>query len=91
VLGDRVPDRPAFRGGDVPADRRSDHELEREGLVEGKRGMGTFVSRSLAMPQDAADGPLREELVDWVRRAKAGGLGREDVEALVKAALDDQY
>jgi GntR family transcriptional regulator len=67
------------------------HELEREGLVEGKRGMGTFVSRSLAMPRDAADGPLREELVDWVRRVKAGGLGREDVEALVKAALDDHY
>ena len=66
-------------------------ELEREGLVEGKRGMGTFVSRSLAMPQDAADGPLRDELVGWVRRAKQGGLAREDVEALVKATLDDHY
>jgi GntR family transcriptional regulator len=66
-------------------------ELEREGLVEGKRGLGTFVSRSLAMPETAAEGPLRDELVDWVRRAKNTGLGREDVEALVKATLDDNY
>lgn len=66
-------------------------ELEREGLVEGRRGMGTFVSRSLAMPQTAADGPLRDELGDWVARAKQAGLAREDVEALVKATLDENY
>jgi GntR family transcriptional regulator len=66
-------------------------ELEREGLVEGRRGMGTFVSRSLAMPQTAADGPLRDELVDWVVRAKQAGLAREDIEALVKATLDENY
>lgn len=66
-------------------------ELEREGLVEGKRGLGTFVSRSLAMPPAAADGPLRDELVGWVRRAAASGLDREDIEALVKSALDENY
>jgi GntR family transcriptional regulator len=66
-------------------------ELEREGLAEGKRGLGTFVSRSLAMPETASDGPLRDELVDWVRRAKQSGVGREDVEALIKAALDENY
>ncbi|MBP2327396.1 GntR family transcriptional regulator [Kibdelosporangium banguiense] len=66
-------------------------ELERDGLAEGRRGMGTFVSRSLAMPENAADGPLRDEIGDWVRRAKQGGLDREDVMALVKAALDDHY
>lgn len=64
-------------------------ELEREGLAEGKRGLGTFVSRSLAMPE--TDGPLRSELMDWVARAKRVGLVREDVEALVKAALDEHY
>jgi GntR family transcriptional regulator len=66
-------------------------ELEREGLVEGKRGLGTFVSRSLAMPRAAADGPIRDELVDWIRRAKGDGLGREDIEALVKSVLDENY
>ncbi|ALG10241.1 GntR family transcriptional regulator [Kibdelosporangium phytohabitans] len=66
-------------------------ELEREGLVEGKRGMGTFVSRSLAIPSVVAEGPLRDELTGWVSRARQAGLAREDVEALVKAALDENY
>lgn len=63
-------------------------ELEREGLVEGRRGMGTFVSASLAQP-DAAE--LREELAAWMRRAREDGLEREYVEALVKAQLDEHY
>ncbi|HET6705873.1 GntR family transcriptional regulator [Amycolatopsis sp.] len=66
-------------------------ELERNGLVEAKRGLGTFVSRSLAMPRDAAEGPLRDEIADWVRRAGQAGLGREDVAALMKAALDENF
>jgi len=66
-------------------------ELERNGLVEAKRGMGTFVSRSLAMPRDASEGPLRDEIADWVRRAGQAGLGREDVAALMKAALDENF
>lgn len=66
-------------------------ELEREGLVEGRRGLGTFVSRSLAMPRDAAEGPLRDDLADWVGRARKAGLARADVEALVKATLDENY
>ncbi len=63
-------------------------ELEREGLVEGRRGMGTFVSASLPQP-DA--GQLREELAGWMRRAREDGLEREYVEALVKAQLDLHY
>ena len=37
-------------------------ELEREGLVEGRRGLGTFVVRTLARPGATDDGPLREGL-----------------------------
>ncbi len=66
-------------------------ELEREGLVEARRGLGTFVSRSLAHDATAADGPLRAELSDWVGRAKEAGLEREDVEAVAKAVIDEQY
>ncbi|MFF4099558.1 GntR family transcriptional regulator [Streptomyces sp. NPDC001903] len=62
-------------------------ELEREGLVEPRPGQGTFVTRSLSRPEAAADSPLRADLVDWVTRAHAAGLGREDVLALVEAAL----
>ncbi len=66
-------------------------ELERNGLVEAKRGLGTFVARSLAMPRDAVEGPLRDEIADWVRRAGQAGLAREDVAALMKAALDENF
>jgi GntR family transcriptional regulator len=66
-------------------------ELEREGLVEGRRGLGTFVVRTLARPGAADDGPLREGLATWLDGASAAGLAREDVEALVKAVLDEHY
>lgn len=66
-------------------------ELEREGLVEARRGVGTFVVQSLARDAVAVDGPLRAELSDWVGRASEAGLEREDVEALVKSVIDDQF
>lgn len=64
-------------------------ELEREGLVEGRRGMGTFVRRSLG--GSPADSPLREELADWARRASAAGMEREDVAALFTSVLDQHF
>jgi GntR family transcriptional regulator len=66
-------------------------ELEREGLVEPRPGLGTFVRRSLASPGAAEDAPLRGELSAWMGAARAGGLEREDVEALFKAVLDAHY
>ncbi|MFE6910587.1 GntR family transcriptional regulator [Streptomyces erythrochromogenes] len=64
-------------------------ELEREGLVEGRRGLGTFVRRSLG--GSPADSPLREELADWARRARAAGMEREDVAALFTSVLDQHF
>ena len=66
-------------------------ELEREGLVEPRPGLGTFVRRSLASAGTQADGPLRGDLDGWLRAAKAAGLEREDVEALFKSVLDTHY
>ncbi|WP_372498361.1 GntR family transcriptional regulator [Streptomyces marispadix] len=66
-------------------------ELEREGLVEPRPGMGTFVRRSLAQPQAAADSPLRNELAAWMDRARAAGLERDDVSALVASVLEERY
>ncbi|MGW2491205.1 GntR family transcriptional regulator [Streptomyces sp. NPDC001606] len=64
-------------------------ELEREGLVEARRGLGTFVRRTLGTAP--ADSPLRAELADWARRAHAAGLEREDVAALFTAVLDTHF
>ncbi|MET9731450.1 GntR family transcriptional regulator [Streptomyces sp. NPDC006458] len=64
-------------------------ELEREGLVEARRGLGTFVRRSLGAA--AADSPLRAELEDWARRARAAGLERDDVAALFTSVLEQDF
>ncbi|MFC9912978.1 GntR family transcriptional regulator [Streptomyces sp. NPDC059862] len=66
-------------------------ELEREGLVEPRPGLGTFVRRSLARPQTGADSPLHGELEAWMARAREAGLEREDVAALVASAMEKQY
>ncbi|GAA0484332.1 MULTISPECIES: GntR family transcriptional regulator [Streptomyces] len=66
-------------------------ELEREGLVEPRPGLGTFVSRTLARPESAGDAVLRAELADWLDRARTEGLDREDVEALFSAVLEDRF
>jgi len=65
-------------------------ELEREGLVEGRRGLGTFVTRTLGGAA-ADDGPLRAELTDWTSRARAAGLEKDDVSALFTAVLDRTF
>ncbi|MFI0983426.1 GntR family transcriptional regulator [Streptomyces sp. NPDC021093] len=66
-------------------------ELEREGLVEARRGMGTFVTRSLGAVQPAESGPLRDELKEWGKRARTSGMDREDVSALITSVLDEIY
>jgi len=66
-------------------------ELEREGLVEGRRGLGTFVTRTLGGAAAAEDTPLRSELADWARRARAAGLEKDDVSALFTAVLDRTF
>ena len=64
-------------------------ELEREGLVEARRGLGTFVRRSLGAAP--ADSPLRAELEEWAARAAAAGLDRDDVAALFTAVLERHF
>ena len=57
-------------------------ELDREGLVEGRRGIGTFVSAGLpAPPPDGVD-DLRASLRRWVEQARSAGLDDESMTAL---------
>jgi GntR family transcriptional regulator len=57
-------------------------ELEHEGLVQPRPGLGTFVTRTLANESTAAHGPLRAELRQWFSRARDAGLDDESIEAL---------
>ena len=66
-------------------------QLELEGLVEGRPGVGTFVIRSLAGPSLSRQAALRRELVTWLRRARVAGLEQEDVVALVETTLREAF
>jgi GntR family transcriptional regulator len=57
-------------------------ELEHEGLVAARPGVGTFVTTTLADTSLAAHGPLREELQRWLAKARRAGLDDESIEAL---------
>lgn len=62
-------------------------ELEIEGLVEGRPGLGTFVRRTLAGASLPNQAELRDDLVAWLHRAQAAGLGHEDITALVETTI----
>jgi GntR family transcriptional regulator len=66
-------------------------ELELEGLVEGRPGLGTFVVRSLAGPSLASQAELRRQLQAWLERARAAGLDQEDVVALVETTMRSSF
>jgi GntR family transcriptional regulator len=57
-------------------------ELEHEGLVAARPGVGTFVTATLADTSLAAHGPLRHELQRWLAKARRAGLHDESIEAL---------
>ncbi len=57
-------------------------ELEYEGLVAARAGVGTFVTRTLTDGSLAAHGPLREDLEGWLAKARSAGLDDESIEAL---------
>ncbi|MGW5971050.1 GntR family transcriptional regulator [Streptomyces sp. NPDC055186] len=57
-------------------------ELEYEGLVAARPGVGTFVTRTLADATLAAHGPLRKDLQRWLTKARLAGLDEESIEAL---------
>src|SRR5713101_5438756 len=57
-------------------------ELEYEGLVAARPGIGTFVTGTLDGGPLAAHGPLRRDLQRWLAKARRAGLDDESIEAL---------
>ena len=66
---------------------RAYRELDVEGLVEGRRGIGTFVVGDAAPvpPDDVKD--LRTALQRWVGKARAAGLDDEVMASLFYDAV----
>ena len=62
-------------------------ELEHEGLVAARPGVGTFVTRTLTDNTLAAHGPLKASLEQWLTKARRAGLDEESIEALFLATF----
>jgi GntR family transcriptional regulator len=62
-------------------------ELEHDGLVAGRPGLGTFVTRSLADSSLAAHRGLRTELARWLTKARRAGLDDDSIAALFESTF----
>jgi GntR family transcriptional regulator len=69
-------------------------ELEHDGLVAARPGVGTFVTATLGNGSLAALGPLRRDLERWLAKASRAGLDDDMIEALyrdtVRAAAKEE-
>jgi GntR family transcriptional regulator len=59
-------------------------ELEHDGLVSARPGIGTFVTKTLSGSSLAAHRPLRQDLQRWFAKARRAGLDDESIEALFR-------
>ena len=66
---------------------RAYRELDLEGLVEGRRGVGTFVaSGQVPLPPDDVKA-LRLSMRRWIDRARAAGLDDDNIAAVFADTL----
>jgi GntR family transcriptional regulator len=67
-------------------------EMEHEGLVVRRQGVGTFVAASAATASASATVPARllSSLARWVVRAREDGLSAEQIRGLLELALDER-
>lgn len=62
-------------------------DLEREGLVQARPGLGTFVVGTLPRIDPRTQARLLASITAWLRKARAAGLAAEDIEAIYRTAL----
>lgn len=65
---------------------KSYRQLELEGLISSRQGVGTFVLRTLVDPLLTRHAALLRRLVRWMHDAQQAGLGEEDIDALIANA-----
>ena len=66
-------------------------DLEREGLVRARPGLGTFVVGRLPRTDPAAQMRFRKSLAAWLRSAREAGLSAEEIEAIYHTAFRDCF
>lgn len=67
---------------------RAYRDLEDEGLVEGRQGIGTFISERAESPlTPKRQLALQEQLLGWISRARKAGVDDDAIVALVTVSL----
>jgi GntR family transcriptional regulator len=64
-------------------------DLETRGLVQGRPGVGTFVTSDLGTVPFEVHAGLRKRLAGWVRAAREAGLDDAGITALFATTLHD--
>jgi GntR family transcriptional regulator len=62
-------------------------QLDLEGLVEGRRGVGTFVAATSPPPPVTDLKGIRSSLEQWIARARMAGLDDESIGGLFAEAV----
>ena len=65
-------------------------DLEREGLVRARPGLGTFVVGRLPRTDPAAQARFRKSMAAWLRSARDAGLSVQEIEAIYRTAIRDR-
>jgi GntR family transcriptional regulator len=66
-------------------------DLEREGLVRARPGLGTFVVGRLRGTDPAGQARFRRSMAAWLRSARDAGLSAEEIEAIYRTAVRDCF
>src|SRR3954467_734401 len=66
-------------------------ELERDGLVRARPGLGTFVVGRLPRTDPAAQARFRRSMSSWLRSARDAGLSADEIEAIYRTAFRDAF
>ena len=66
-------------------------DLEREGLVRARPGLGTFIVGQLPRTDPVSQARFRRSMGQWLRSARAAGLSAEEIEAIYRTAFRDCF
>ena len=62
-------------------------DLEQEGLVRARPGLGTFVVGTLPRTDPNTQTRFLASMTKWLRSARSAGLGLDDIEAIYRTAF----
>jgi GntR family transcriptional regulator len=66
-------------------------DLEREGLVRARPGLGTFVVGRLPGTDPAGQARFRKSMTAWLSSARSAGLSAQEIEAIYRTAVRDSF